>query len=313
MAKPDLICLMGPTAAGKTGLAVELVKQHPLEIISVDSAQVYQQMDVGSAKPDAETLALAPHRLIDFRNPAEAYSAALFCTDAKREILEIQGAGKTPLLVGGTLLYFRALLEGMSELPAAHPPTRAKIIAEAEEQGWQALHDQLAEIDPESALRIHPNDPQRLQRALEVYRLSGKTMTELQQHTSGGLREEFNVIKIALIPEDRSLLHARIERRFHQMLAEGLVKEVETLYRRGDLNDVLPAMRSVGYRQVWQHLAGELTYDEMIDKGIVATRQLAKRQLTWLRSEHADIVLDPFRQNLKEQIARINENFLKLH
>lgn len=313
MTKPALICLMGPTAAGKTGLAVALVKRHPLEIISVDSAQVYQQMDIGSAKPDAATLAQAPHRLIDFRNPAEAYSAAQFCSDAKHHIKEIQAAGKTPFLVGGTMLYFRALLDGMSELPAANPPIRAQIIAAAEIHGWQALHEELKQIDPESAARIHPNDPQRLQRALEVYRITGKTMTELQKHTFGGLAAEFNVVKIALIPQDRQNLHAQIEQRFLAMLQAGLVQEVAALYRRGDLNESLPAMRAVGYRQVWQHLSGELTYDEMIEKGIVATRQLAKRQLTWLRGDQVDVVLDPFKQSLDQQINRINENLLKLH
>ena len=293
--------LMGPTAAGKTDLAVALVQQLNCEIISVDSALVYREMNIGTAKPDAAILSVAPHRLIDICDPSEAYSAANFRQDALREIEDIQKLGKIPLLVGGTGLYFRSLQHGLSDLPAADPEIRQQLEAEAKQQGWAAMHQQLTEIDPASAQRIHPNDPQRIQRALEVYRMTGKAMSTLYAQAEKQSLP-FDVIKLAIAPEQRSLLHQRIEQRFHLMLKQGLIAEVESLYKRGDLHLDLPALRAVGYRQVWQYLAGEWDYDTMVYKGIVATRQLAKRQLTWLRSEKDAVWFDSQQPNLANQV-----------
>lgn len=277
-----IICLMGPTASGKTDLAVELTERLPLEIISVDSAMVYKDMDIGTAKPDAEVLRRAPHRLIDFLDPAEPYSAARFCSDAVREIDDILRNGKIPLLVGGTMMYFRSLLQGMAELPSADEDVRIELAAEAEVQGWQAMHRKLAEVDPVAAARIHPNDPQRIGRALEVYRLTGMTLTHWLEQTAPSV--PYNPMSIGLVSPDRSVLHKRIADRFGQMLEQGLVDEVSRLYARGDLDIDKPSIRAVGYRQVWQYLSGELDEREMREKGVAATRQLAKRQLTWLRS-----------------------------
>lgn len=278
---PSAIFLMGPTASGKTDLAIELCQALPCDIISVDSALIYRGMDIGTAKPSADERRLAPHRLIDILDPALSYSAADFCRDALREMAEIAGRGRIPLLVGGTMLYFKALLEGLSPLPSADPAIRAEIEAEAQRIGWQALHDELVRIDPVAGARIHPNDPQRLSRALEVYRISGKTLTELTRVQGEGL--PYRVHQFAIAPADRSLLHERIERRFDLMLAQGFEEEVRALRARGDLTPDLPSIRCVGYRQMWDYLAGELEYDEMRYRGIVATRQLAKRQMTWLR------------------------------
>ncbi len=285
-AKPDVICLMGPTASGKTALAVDLVQQRRFQIVSVDSAQIYQQMDIGTGKPEQDILDIAPHRLIDFIDPGLPYSASQFRADAFREIDEILDVGDIPLLVGGTMLYFRVLRDGLADMPHADPGVRAQIEQFAAEEGWAAVHRQLAEVDPESAGRIHPNDPQRLQRALEVYRVSGQTMTSLH---SGMTKERevenpYNLHFFAIQPEDRGVLHGQIEARFRQMLEEGLVEEVQALHSRGDLNHQLPSIKSVGYRQVWQYLEGEIDYEAMVEKSIIATRQLAKRQLTWLRS-----------------------------
>lgn len=272
---------MGPTASGKTALAIELVEQHNCEIISVDSALIYRGMDIGSAKPNSEELERAPHRLIDIRDPSESYSAADFRQDALNEIASIIDAGKTPLLVGGTMLYFKALLEGLSPLPAANEDIRAQIALEAERDGWDVLHLQLQQIDPVSAARIHPNDPQRLSRALEVYRISGKSLTQLTEVKSEAL--PYSVVQFGISPKDRKVLHLSIEERFKLMLNQGFIEEVERLKARGDLHLDLPSMRCVGYRQVWQYLNGDYDYDTMVEKSIVATRQLAKRQLTWLR------------------------------
>lgn len=272
---------MGPTASGKTALAIELVEQHNCEIISVDSALIYRGMDIGSAKPNREELERAPHRLIDIRDPSESYSAADFRQDALNEIASIIDAGKTPLLVGGTMLYFKALLEGLSPLPAANEAIRAQIALEAERDGWDVLHLQLQQIDPVSAARIHPNDPQRLSRALEVYRISGKSLTQLTEVKSEAL--PYSVVQFGISPKDRKVLHLSIEERFKLMLNQGFIEEVERLKARGDLHLDLPSMRCVGYRQVWQYLNGDNDYDTMVEKSIVATRQLAKRQLTWLR------------------------------
>lgn len=299
------ICIMGPTGTGKTDLAVALRKHFPVEIISVDSALVYKGMDIGSAKPDAATLAQAPHRLIDFLDPTQPYSAAEFRTDALREMADISAAGRIPLLVGGTMLYFRALEYGLSALPEANPAIRARLEAEAVTHGWQALHDRLARIDPVAAHRIHPNDPQRLQRALEVFELTGKSLTELQQAAWHDACS-YPLLKIALIPENRAWLHARLEQRFDQMLTQGVVDEVRRLLARGDLNTHLPAIRAVGYRQIWDYLINEIDYNQMHDRAIVATRQLAKRQMTWLRSEKGIIRYDPQELNLSSVISNVS-------
>jgi|SRR5690554_872510 len=283
MSRAPVICLMGPTASGKTALAIELVQRLPVDIVSVDSAQVYRGMDIGTGKPDAETLQRAPHRLIDILDPAESYSAARFCRDAWREIADIRAMGRMPLLVGGTMLYFRALRDGLSSLPEADPVIRQQIIKLAESDGWGAVHRQLAAVDPQAAERIHPNDPQRLQRALEVFLITGRSMSALQATERAGAAPE-NLVFLAVQPSSRKLLHERIERRFHEMLEDGLVDEVRRLYERGDLSLHLPSIRSVGYRQVWQYLDGEISFDAMVERGIIATRQLAKRQVTWLRS-----------------------------
>ncbi len=281
---PTVIFIMGPTAAGKTDLAIECVEQLNGELISVDSALVYREMNIGTAKPDAETLARAPHKLIDIIDPKESYSAANFREDALNEIEATLKRGKTPILVGGTMLYYKALQEGLSELPAADEAVRLQLEADANASGWQAMHDRLAVIDPVSAQRIHPNDPQRIQRALEVFEISGKTLTDFwQQQTSQAL--PYNLIKIAFFPQNRDLLKQRIAQRFYQMLELDFIDEVETLRARGDLNLDLPSMRCVGYRQVWEYLDGLMSYEEMSERAIIATRQLAKRQLTWLRKE----------------------------
>jgi len=273
---------MGPTASGKTELAMALKERLPLELISVDASQVYRGMDIGTAKPTAEELARAPHRLLDIRDPSEPWSAADFCTDALEEIADIHRSGRIPLLVGGTIFYFHSLEYGLSELPAADPEIRKRLLQEAGEIGWSALHARLAQADPESGRRIHPNDTQRIQRALEILELSGQPPSQLGEQ-SPGERLPFPVIKLALVPQDREALRQRIADRFHQMLAQGLIEEVEFLVKRGDLDKKLPAMRMVGYRQVLQYLEGEFDYNQMVEKGITATRQLAKRQLTWLR------------------------------
>ncbi|KKA04533.1 tRNA delta(2)-isopentenylpyrophosphate transferase [Pseudomonas ogarae] len=290
---PPAIFLMGPTAAGKTDLAIELTKVLPCELISVDSALVYRGMDIGTAKPSKALLAEFPHRLIDILDPAEAYSAADFRRDALQAMAEITARGKIPLLVGGTMLYYKALVEGLADMPAADPEVRAKIEEEAARLGWQALHEQLAVIDPESAARIHPNDPQRLSRALEVYRVSGQSMTALRQRQSAqsteaaasGLQQlPYTVANLAIAPANRQVLHRRIEQRFTLMLEQGFIDEVVALRERSDLHAGLPSIRAVGYRQVWDYLDGKLTSAEMQERGIIATRQLAKRQFTWLRS-----------------------------
>lgn len=281
---PTAILILGPTASGKTELAVDLVQRLPCEIVSVDSGQVYRGMDIGTAKPDQETLAIAPHRLIDIRDPADTYSAAEFREDALREIADIQARGRVPLFVGGTMLYFRALTQGLSDLPSADPAIRERLETEARDLGWSALHRRLARVDPAAAARIHPNDPQRIQRALEVYEITGSPLSELQAATVRRMPGQ-RFVKLALVPEDRRQLHRRIMQRFHGMLARGLVAEVEALYRREDLDRRRPSMRNVGYRQVWDYLDGSLSHDEMVERAVTATRQLAKRQLTWLRSE----------------------------
>ncbi len=285
MSQPPLaVFLMGPTASGKTDLAVQLVQQRPCEIISVDSALVYRGMDIGTAKPDAELLALAPHRLIDICDPREAYSAARFRDDALKAMAEITAAGRIPLLVGGTMLYFRALQYGLSELPVADAVIRERLEQFQTELGLPALHKRLAEVDAVAAHRIHPNDSQRIKRALEVYELTGKPMSQLQNR-QGEQQLPYRLLKLVRAPDDRALLHQRIEQRFHKMLAEGFEAEVRELMRQKGMSADLPSMRAVGYRQMLGYIQGELSYEEMVERGIIATRQLAKRQFTWLRVE----------------------------
>ena len=279
--KPLAIFLMGPTASGKTDLAIQLRQQLPVEVISVDSALIYRGMDIGTAKPSKAELALAPHRLIDICDPAESYSAANFRADALREMQEISAQGKIPLLVGGTMLYYKALLEGLSPLPSADEKVRSEIDAKAALIGWSGLHQELSKIDPISAQRINPNDSQRINRALEVFYLTGKTLTELTAQKGEAL--PYDILQFAIAPEQREVLHLRIEQRFHKMIELGFQQEVEKLYRRPDLNENLPSIRCVGYRQMWEYLRGDYDHDEMVFRGICATRQLAKRQITWLR------------------------------
>ncbi len=280
---PPAIFLMGPTASGKTALALELVKNHDCEIISVDSALVYKGMDIGTAKPDARMRAQAPHRLIDLIDPAEAYSAANFREDALREMADITAAGKVPLLVGGTMMYFKFLRDGAADLPKADEAIRQQLLEEGLEKGWPAMHERLAGIDPESAGRLKPMDSQRIQRALEVYLISGKTLTEYwaEQQTEP---LPYHVVNLAVCPSERKRLHERIAERFRIMVSDGFIDEVKALRARGDLDKNMPSIRCVGYRQAWDYLDGEYDYDEMIERGIIATRQLAKRQITWLRS-----------------------------
>ena len=279
--KPLAIFLMGPTASGKTDLAIQLRQKLPVEVISVDSALIYRGMDIGTAKPSKAELALAPHRLIDICDPAESYSAMNFRHDALREMQDITAQGKIPLLVGGTMLYYKALLEGLSPLPSADEKVRSEIEAKAALIGWGGLHQELSKIDPISAQRINPNDSQRINRALEVFYLTGKTLTELTAQKGESL--PYDILQFAIAPEQREVLHLRIEQRFHKMIELGFQQEVEKLYRRPDLNENLPSIRCVGYRQMWEYLRGDYDHDEMVFRGICATRQLAKRQITWLR------------------------------
>jgi tRNA dimethylallyltransferase len=307
---PKAVFLMGPTASGKTGLAVELCQRFPLDIISVDSALVYRGMDIGTAKPDAETLALAPHRLIDIRDPSEAYSAAEFCADATREMEAITAAGKVPLLVGGTMLYFRALEHGLSELPAADQQVRDELERQAARIGWPAMHEILGQKDPQAAERIHPNDPQRIQRALEVIALSGQSMSELQEREDG-YSLGYQLQKIIVSPEPRSVLHERIGQRFDMMLQAGFMDEMQRLFSRHDLHANMPSMRAVGYRQAWSWLQGKCTFEEMRERAIAATRQLAKRQLTWLRRERVSIWYDLTADGTKQEVLNALGGFLE--
>lgn len=305
------IFLMGPTASGKTDVAVELAQSLPVEIISVDSALVYRGMDIGTAKPDVATRARAPHHLIDIRDPTEAYSAAAFRHDALRLMQGITQRGKIPLLVGGTMLYFKALREGLSRLPEADTAVRAELDAETARHGIQYLHRQLAQVDPETAARLAPGDTQRIQRALEVYRLAGQPMSELfRQQTN--IELPYRILPIALIPGERSVLHQRIATRFRQMLEQGLVEELRGLRQRYDLHPDLPSMRCVGYRQAWQSIEGEIGAAQLLETGIVATRQLAKRQFTWLRSMPDNINIDRSSGDFMRQVYRVLQPFVQL-
>lgn len=300
-ALPLAIFLMGPTASGKTAVAVELAGRLPVEIISVDSALVYRDMDIGTAKPDAATLARAPHHLIDILDPTGRYSAAAFSRDAERLMRDIASRGRIPLLVGGTMLYFNALRFGLNDLPEADPAVRAELDAEAARLGWPAMHEKLAEIDPETAARLKPNDAQRIQRALEIYRISGEPLSSLIAEEKQA-HFPYRVVPLALIPSSRSVLHERIATRFAAMLKDGLVEEVRGLQKKYALNPELPSMRAVGYRQAWQFLAGEINEAELLEKGIAATRQLAKRQLTWLRKMPDNIELDCLAPHLTQRV-----------
>jgi tRNA dimethylallyltransferase len=309
-APPPAILLMGPTASGKTTVAVQLATTLPCEIISVDSALVYKDMDIGTAKPDAETLARAPHHLINVIDPHESYSAARFRDDALALMREITERGNIPLLVGGTMLYFKALVEGLNDLPEADSAIRLIIETMAGEDGWPAMHEKLRKVDPETAARLEPNDAQRIQRALEIYYITGKSMTDLLKKPKY-VYFPYTPIRIALLPGDRAALHQRIEQRFDAMLAAGLVEELRQLREDYALEPDMPAMRCVGYRQTWDHLIGKVSHDELREQGIAATRQLAKRQLTWLRATEeltefdcladnvGDLVLEYIRQELE--------------
>ena len=276
---------MGPTASGKTDLAIALQAHYPVELINVDSAQVYRQLDIGSAKPDSATLEKAPHHLIDIRDPADAYSAADFLKDATRVMAEITARGNIPLLVGGTMLYFKVLLEGLSKMPEANAEIRDQIQQQADSDGWPAVYKALQKVDPDTAAELHPNHSQRIQRALEVYQLTGVPMSTLRREENiGGIADQYAIKQLALMPVNRKLIHQRIEDRFKKMMAQDFEAEVQALHQRGDLHAELPAIRSVGYRQIWQYLDGQLSLDEAVEKAIVATRQLAKRQITWLRN-----------------------------
>ena len=275
---------MGPTASGKTSLALRIAAEFPCEIVSVDSVMIYRGMDIGSAKPDKTVLQTVPHHLIDILDPLETYSAANFRADALQQIHAIHARKLTPLLVGGTMLYFSTLLRGLSDMPGANVRVREEISREAKAHGWEALHARLARVDPKAAAQIHPNDPQRIQRALEVYEVSGIPIS-VWHAKSGRPQPALRALKLALVPKDRGRLHEHIRQRFDSMLADGFLGEVEALRRRKDLHCSLPSIRSVGYRQAWNHLAGEYGYETMCEKAVAATRQLAKRQLTWLRGE----------------------------
>jgi len=297
-----VICLMGPTASGKTEIAINLHKRFPMDIISVDSALVYRGMNIGTAKPDCQTLAATPHRLIDIRDPEQAYSAGDFVTDVQREIDSIHAAERVPVLVGGTMMYFRSLIEGLADLPQADPGVRQKLDNEAAEKGWPHLHARLASIDATAAARINENDSQRIQRALEVFELSGKTLTELHANATTP-NTDYRFIKFALVGDDRPALHQRIGERFEAMLEQGFVDEVRALMSRPGLGADDASMRAVGYRQIWAHLAGNYDLPSAVNKAKAATRQLAKRQLTWLRTEKQLKVFDPLEMDVFEAIS----------
>jgi len=296
-----ILCIMGPTGVGKTDLALEIAQSLPCQIISVDSAMIYRGMSIGTAKPDAKTLAQVPHHLIDICDPTERYSSVQFCQAAANHIKDIIAAGNTPLLVGGTMLYFQALQKGLSPVPPSNAEIRAQLSAEAQVHGWEVLHRRLSQIDPQAGARIHPNDPQRIQRALEVYLIGGKTLSQYWESTQNASLA-YDIVNIVLMPQDRAVLHQRIEQRLQNMFTMGFVDEVEQLYRQGDLNLTYPSIRTVGYRQIWQYLMGACSEQEMSDKAMYATRQLAKRQLTWLRKwqrHYTDLrMIDPFSKNL---------------
>ena len=298
------LAIMGPTASGKSRLSMALAAELPIEIISVDSALVYKGLDIGSAKPSAAEMAEVPHHLIDVIGPEQSYSAADFVADVHELVEAIFARGHLPVLVGGTMMYFNALQKGMAKLPSADEAVRSKIY-QAWSENPEAVHAQLQSVDPEAAERIHPNDPQRLIRALEVYELTGRPLSALQKEQQDNCLTAFKLKKIVLMAEDRAKLHAQIEQRFHEMLEQDFISEVKELRKNDALHEDLPSIRSVGYRQAWQYLSGQLDYDAFVQKGIVATRQLAKRQITWLRKEQDVVVIDPFVDTLEKQIERV--------
>ncbi|MBI3523482.1 MAG: tRNA (adenosine(37)-N6)-dimethylallyltransferase MiaA [Betaproteobacteria bacterium] len=313
MPLPSAVFLLGPTASGKTDLAFALAERFSVDLVSVDSAQVFRDMNIGTAKPDAATLARFPHRLIDLISPEERYSAARFRADALREMAGITARGRVPLLVGGTMLYFKALREGLADLPQADATLRAEIDAAAAACGWPVLHAELALLDPATAARLKPTDAQRIQRALEVVKLTGRPLDSLFAesailNTSPPL--PYRVLALALVPQDRAMLHQRIATRFKAMLAEGLVEEVENLRRKYQLDAGLPSMRCVGYRQAWEMLEGRLPRGDLQDRGIFATRQFAKRQLTWLRSMDGLELIDPFENHAERRVLELVKTFL---
>ena len=305
-----VIAIMGPTASGKTGLALDIAAKVESEVISVDSALVYKGMDIGTAKPTQEEQAGVVHHLIDIIDPAQSYSVSQFVNDTNALIGDILARGKVPILAGGTMMYFNALINGISPLPKSDEKIRDEITQQAQRLGWSKLHDELRGVDPISGERIHPNDPQRITRALEVYRSTGKTLTHWQQQE--GEKCPYNIAQFAIAPADRAVLHERIATRFDLMLEQGFENEVVKLYERSDLHEDLPSIRSVGYRQMWQYLDGQLSYAEMRERGIIATRQLAKRQLTWLRQEQGALWYDPTLENEQESVFREVKKFLEL-
>jgi len=305
MSAAKVILLMGATATGKTELALEISRHFDVEIVSVDSALIYRGMDIGTAKPEPEILQSVPHHLVDIIDPAEAFSVWDFVQQSRDLVEEISQRGRIPLLVGGTMMYFHAFEHGLNRLPEANEVLRRSLDLEAQETGWQAMHDRLAEVDPVSAGRIRPTDSQRIQRALEVYQIAGEPLSRLQQHKTTGY--DGGIEKIILAANDRAGLHRRIESRFLNMLEQGFIEEVKNLRARGDLDLSLPSMRCVGYRQLWQFLAGELSHQEMVDKGIAATRQLAKRQITWLRKQPQENTFDCLKYS-KDAIFRVVNN-----
>jgi tRNA dimethylallyltransferase len=301
---PPVIFLMGPTASGKTELAISLVKNSACEIISVDSAMIYRGMNIGTAKPSAEELSVAPHHLIDIRNPDESYSVAEFCHDANHLIDDIHARKKIPLLVGGTILYFHALEFGLSKLPAADEQLRLQMNSIGEQEGWHVLHQKLAQVDPESAAKIHQNDAQRIQRALEVFELTGVKLSSYHADKDP-VRSDISIINLGLFPEDRSQLHKNIAHRFDAMVQAGAIEEFKSLRRQWTLSRHMPSMRCIGYRQLWSYLENEITQEEMRDQAVAATRQLAKRQLTWLRHYPETMLIDPYSastEHISEQI-----------
>lgn len=296
-----IILLMGPTAAGKTDLAMELVEEFPLEIVSVDSAMIYRGLDIGTGKPSRSDMLRAPHHLVDIREPSESYSAGQFVRDARNLIAEIRLRNKVPLFVGGTMLYFKALTEGIAELPAGDSALRAELDARAALKGWPALHAELAQIDPQAASKILPNDGQRIQRALEVFKLTGRRLSELQSEAVGQTPTE-NFISTVWNPSDRAILYERIAARFSSMMERGLLEEVRRLFERKDLSHDLPALRAVGYRQLFEHLSGQVSLEEAVRRGIIATRHLARRQLVWLRAGHAFEWFDSLELSARDRI-----------
>ncbi|MBC7201979.1 MAG: tRNA (adenosine(37)-N6)-dimethylallyltransferase MiaA [Pusillimonas sp.] len=307
----SIICLAGPTASGKSAATLALARHWPIEIINVDSATIYRQMDIGTAKPGAEEQRKVPHHLLDIRDPSQTYSAAQFCTDALKLIDEIHSRNHIPLLCGGTMMYYKALREGLNALPPANLEIRQELEDEAARAGWPAMHDRLLEIDPPAARRLAPNDSQRIQRALEIYRITGQPMSQLLAEQRPNREGQWHYVTISLEPSDRSSLHKRIAQRYHAMIEAGLVMEVDALYRRGDLNASMPSIRCVGYRQVWAYLEGQIDLSTAIERAIAATRQLAKRQITWLRAQPDRHIIDCLSGSVANQILDIVPQYWK--